>query len=154
MELYNISILKKDKNQDGLYDMIEPTFILKELPQLQMIVSNEQEMRIDLISFEIYKSVDYADLILDLNDIDNPLNIKSGDYIRYIPLEQLDYYRISPNTTKEKRSLLLSPNKSNKKDPNRQEYIENNYQLPPTFLETPSSPVTTDKNTIKISPIR
>lgn len=160
MNLYDLLILKLDTNQTdpnistGLYDLIEPTFILKDFPRFEMTVTSEQEMRIDLISDAIYKSVDYADLILNINSIDNPLNIKAGDIIQYIPIEQLDSYRIAPNTTANNRRILLSPNKSSKKDINRQQYVEDNYQLPPTFLENTGSPVSTSGTRIVISPTK
>lgn len=160
MNLYDLSILKLDSNQTdknipiGLYDLIEPTFILRNSPRMEMTVTFEQEMRIDLISNDIYKNVNYADLLLNINGIDNPLNIKAGDIIQYISLDQLDYYRLSPNSTIENRRVLLSPNKSSKKDINRQQYIEDKHQLPPTFLENTGSPISTSGTRIVISPTK
>lgn len=159
MDLFDISILKTDDNQlndinQPMYNLIEPTFTTKDLVKFTTIVTKEQEMRIDLISYALYQSVNYSDLLLNINDIDNPLNIKEGDTLLYPPLEHLQYYRITPNTTTTNRRILLSPNKSNKKDANRQQYIENNYQLPPTFLDNPSNPVSTGTGKITISPIR
>ena len=160
MELYDLSILKIDINQTdvniptGLYDLLEPTFTLKDISRSKITVTKEQEMRIDIISNDIYQSVNYADLLLDINGIDNPLNIKAGDIIEYIPLDQLTNYRVSPNTTAENRRTLLSPNKSSAKDTTRQQYVEDNYQLPPTFLENTGSPVSTSGTKVIISPIK
>ncbi len=160
MDLFDITILKTDDNQlsdtsQSMYNLIEPTFTTKDtLVKFTTIVNREQEMRIDLISYALYQSTNYSDLLLNINDIDNPLNIKEGDTLLYPPLEHLQYYRISPDTTTVNRRRLLSPNKSNKKDTNRQQYIENNYQLSPTFLDTPSNPVSTGEGKITISPIR
>lgn len=160
MDIFDITILKSDGNQlddngQPMYNLIEPTFTTKDtLIKFTTIVTREQEMRIDLISYALYQSVNYSDLLLNINDIDNPLNIKEGDTLLYPPLEHLQYYRITPDTTTTNRRRLLSPNKSNKKDPNRQQYIENNYQLSPTFLETPSNPVSTGAGKITISPVR
>lgn len=154
MNIYDISILKRDPNQSDLYDLTEPTFTQPILTPFQMIVTKEQEMRIDLISYELYKSVDYVDFLLNLNDIDNPINIKQGDVILYTSIDKFELCKIAPNTNDVKQKTLLSPNKSSKKDPNRQQYIEDNYQLPPTFLETPASPISTSGNKITISPIK
>lgn len=159
MDIFDITILKTDDNQlsdtkQSMYNLIEPTFTTKDLVKFTTIVTREQEMRIDLVSYALYQSVNYVDLLLNINDIDNPLNIKEGDTLLYPPLEHLQYYRITPDTTTVNRRRLLSPNKSSKKDPNRQQYIENNYQLPPTFLDTPSNPVSTSAGKITISNVR
>lgn len=153
MNLYDISSVKIDLDQNGLYDLTEPTFSLKDLPRYPFTVMKEHEMRIDLISKEIYKSIDYSDMILNLNDIDNPLNIKSGDIIYYVDLGEIEGYKLDNNASKENRKNLLSQNKSNVKDNNRQKYIEDNYQLPPTILSLPQSPITSNGNKITITPI-
>ena len=152
MDLYDITTLQRDINQNNLYDLIESTFVMNYYPPLSMIVLPEQEMRVDLISFSLYGTTDYVDLIMDLNGIDNPLNIMSGDIINYIDLSQLDSYRQSTNTTTSQRNILLNSSKS-QVDNNRQQYIENNYQLPPTFLQTPGSPIVISQGTITIKPI-
>lgn len=154
MELYDITTLVRDDNQDGLYNLFEQTFSLKELPNFQYTVLPEQEMRIDLVCLSIYRNLDHVDMLLDLNSIDNPLNIKAGDIIYYVSSDRLNEFKVTIGATKENRRSLLSPNKSNVKDPNRTKYIEDNYQLPPTFLDTPQSPITIEKNNIRISPIR
>ena len=155
MELYDITALPKDPNQNNLYDLTEPTFILTQLAPLSTIVLPEQEMRIDLISYSLYGTVDYADLLLDLNDIDNPLNIKSGDTISYISLSDLDSYRQTVSVVQQQRNILLNSNKSTSVSTDRHQYIENNYQLPPTFLQNPgSSPVVINQGNITITPVQ
>lgn len=155
MEFFDIKTLVRDDNQDGLYDLFAETFVFRGIDTTtsQYTVQREQEMRIDLVSNDVYKSLEYIDFILNLNDIDNPLNIMSGDTILYIDTEFVDTYRV---TTKEAatRNTFVNANKTTKKDPNRQEYVENNYQLPPTFLDTPQSPISRiGQNTI-ISPLK
>lgn len=150
MNLHDISSLKRDTKQDNLYNLFEPTFNLKSVTKLQRIVTKENEMRIDLISDDIYKNINYADFLLDLNDIDNPLNIMAGDIIYYVSVEELDLLKIVP-TSEDKRKSLLNSNKSNR-DPNRQQYLEDNYQLSPTLLDNIGSPVTTSGSRITISP--
>jgi hypothetical protein len=152
MNLFDITSLQRDTKQSNLYDLTEPTFVLKELGIYSMTVLPEQTMRPDLISYSIYQSVNYVDLILDLNSIDNPLNIKSGDIIYYISLDQLDYYRQNPNIVTQQRNILLNANKSTKIDNNRQIYTDNNYQLSPTFLQNPGSPISISGGNITISP--
>jgi hypothetical protein len=153
MDLYDITILQRDPNQGNLYDLIETTFVLKSVAPLQIIVLPEQEMRLDLVSHSIYGNTDYLDLLMNLNNIDNPLNIMAGDTILYISLNLTDYYRQSPNKNSQQRNILLNVNKSTKTDYNRQDYLNNNYQLPPTFLKTPASPIVVSNGNITIKPI-
>ena len=154
MEIYDISILKRDPNQDNLYNLTESTFADQQSTLSELIVTREQEMRPDLISYFLYRSVDYVDFLFNINGIDNPLNIKQGDVILYDSIDRIGLYRISPNTSDDRKRTLLSPNKSSVKDPNRIKYVEDEYQLPPTFLETPTSPISTSGNQITISPIK
>ena len=153
MELFDIKTLVIDDAQGGLYDLFAETFYLRELATIPHLVTKEQEMRIDLISDDIYMTTEYCDFLLNINDIDNPLNVMSGDILYYVDVAFIDTYRV---TTKEAatRNILLSPNKTTKKDSNRQDYIENNYQLPPTFLDTPQSPISRSGTNTIISPLK
>jgi hypothetical protein len=65
-------------------------------------------------------------------------------------LSILDLYKISTNDAQSTRSSLLNINKATKKDDNRKKYVEENYSLPPTFLETPSESVTLENGKITL----
>ena len=98
-------------------------------------------MRIDIVCNEIYGDTQYSDFLLDLNNIDNPLNIMNNDILLYVSADQIKYFRIDESTAKTLRSTYLNANKISQPDPNRSSYVENNYALPPTFLQIPSSSV-------------
>lgn len=151
MTLYDIEKLMRDPNQENLYNLFDPTFKMNTGFKLtKHIVSPEQEMRIDLISEELYGTVDQADFLLDINDIDLPLNIKAGDEIIYPEFTSISEYRINVVDNAEARSKLLNASKTTRLDDNRKRYIEENYSLPPTFLETPEAPVKIESNQIII----
>lgn len=151
MKLYDIDKLKRDINQDNLYDLFSPTYKgAKGYQQGTYVVSPEEEMRVDLVSNSVYKSVDYVDFICNLNEIDNPLNIMEGDFLLTAPLESIDIYRANNVDVSEARRSLLNANKSTKIDENRKQYIEQNYALPPTFLDVPTDPVKVENNQIVI----
>ena len=116
----------------------------------QYVVSPEQEMRIDLISNSIYGNSDYCDFILDINDIDNPLNIMDGDILIYTEFASIDEYRIKTVDNNNARARLLNANKTSRKDNARKQYVEDNYSLPPIFLETPAASVRIENNQIVI----
>jgi hypothetical protein len=116
----------------------------------QYVVSPEDEMRIDLISKSMYGDANQCDFILDVNDIDNPLNIMAGDILIYPEFATIQEYRIQVVDNNNARALLLNANKSSRKDDARKKYVEDNYSLPPTYLETPAASVRIESNQIVI----
>ena len=57
------------------------------------VVQQGEEMRIDLVMMSIYDDVSILksmDVLLFINNIDNPLNVMVGDVIYYPPLSVLD----------------------------------------------------------------
>ena len=151
MKIYDLDISKRDENQNKLYDLIEPTFKSNiKIPLSTYIVPPEEEMRIDLICNSIYNNPDYCDFILNLNDIDNPLNILSGDTILFVDVSAISSYRINTGGDKDNRKQLLNTNKISKKDSNRKKYIDENYSLPPTYSQTLNNPVQIESGQISI----
>ena len=75
MELINLNKLKQDES--GLYDLIMTTYRHDNtIPYLEYTIQRDEEMRVDLISKNIYGSDKYSEYLLDYNNIDNPLNFK------------------------------------------------------------------------------
>lgn len=136
MDIYDISTLNKDSY--GNYDLTQNTFELKldgSIKYGQYIVEEGEEMRIDLVCQKIYGDIKYVDILCNVNNIDNPLNIKEGSILIF-PINNIDSLRFS---SKEKVSddikSLANSNKSSRKDDNRKIYNNNNLSLPPTILE-------------------
>ena len=151
MKLYDLDKLIRDTKQDNLYNFFDPTFKMNIGINLQQhIVAPEEEMRIDLVCNNIYNSTEQVDFLLDLNDIDNPLNIMEGDEILYASITAIPEYRVKTIDNNNARAQLLNANKSSRKDDNRKKYLEENYVLPPTFVETPEAPVKISNNQIII----
>ena len=151
MELYDINKLTKDSNQENLYNFFDPTFKMTSGFRLnKYIVSREEEMRIDLVSQSIYGSIDQVDFLLNINDIDNPLNIMEGDQLIYPEFGAIDNYRVRVIDNANARSILLNSNKSTKIDSNRKKYVDQDYSLPPTFLDSPEASAKIENNQIII----
>lgn len=143
MKVFDIDSLSRDPKQDNLYNFFRPTF--KSLPNEinpSYTVGEEKMMRIDLVSNSIYGSTDYMDFIMNLNEIDNPLNILPGDELKYTDFEKISFYQIQDAEFEVVRDDLVDAEKQTKIDPNRQKYIEQNYTLVPTVNEIPFDPVT------------
>ena len=143
MDFYTLDNLKQDVAQNNLYNFFDATFqYLTNVLLYQYPVQGFQEMRIDLVCNDIYNSTDQCDFLLNLNNIDNPLNIMNGDIILYVDAGQIDFFKLDETTAKTLRNTYLNTNKVSTQDPSRSSYIQNNYALPPTFLDVPSSAVT------------
>lgn len=157
MEIFDLNNIKKvtqkpdkDLGQTEFYDLTETTFKSRfDIPYSIYYVQKEEEMRLDLICYNIYKSTDYVDILLNVNEIDNPLNIKAGDIIKYPSSKDIELLRVR-SESKETVKTLLNKNKSTRKDETRKKYIEENFTLPPTILPNPIEPVVQEGNNIVI----
>lgn len=139
MEIYDLNSLKK--GNDGLYNITEITFQdIDGVKYGTYPVQRHEEMRIDLICNSIYNNTNYVDVLLNVNRIDNPLNIKEGDVLIYPPANILDNFRFK-DENKQITNILANPNKRSRKDNNRKEFIDRNYKLSPTILPEPSEPI-------------
>ena len=75
MKIYDIDNLLKKNNQ---YDLFTRTYKYSAngIQYSSYRVQKGEEMRIDLVCKSIYGNIDYVDIILNVNNISNPLNIK------------------------------------------------------------------------------
>lgn len=147
MELTNLNKLKID-NSD-LYDLIMLTYKHDPtIPYMEYTIMRDEEMRIDLICNSIYNSDKYTEYLMDYNNIDNPLNFKGGDVIRYISLDYIErtVVAVREEIYEEKRKLSVL----NNIDASRDEYVANNNSLTPTSKRVPSKAVTIEGNIIKV----
>ena len=133
MKIYDIDTLEKDDS--GNYNLTQLTYQsdFNIVNYQQYEVQKGEEMRIDLVCQSIYGSLDYIDIILNANNIDNPLNIKEGTIIIY-PTGNVDGLRYSDIKKQNDAEVLTNTNKQQRKDNNRKKYVENQYSLPPTIM--------------------
>jgi hypothetical protein len=143
----------------NLYRLFDPGLtIYRRYGLLEYKVEREQEMRPDLVMKAIYDldELDNIDIILYLNGIDNPLNIKEGMILLYPDYKDLEKYRykITGNELTEKtnsvQKQLSVPNKTTRKDSSRKKYIDNGFSLPPVVLPAPKEPVRLDGKNILV----
>jgi hypothetical protein len=121
----------------GRYALETPSHVYENLILEEYIVKEHEEMRFDLIIESMYETklyYEYLDIILYINNIDNPLNVMSGQKILYPPKESLDSYRITIEDTEilgENKSINGNHSKVNRVDKNRADFINSNYTLNP-----------------------
>lgn len=150
MRIYDIDKLIKFENE-MFYDLSKLTFQeTGEVSYSQYKVKKGEEMRIDLVCQSIYNNVDYIDILLNVNRISNPLNIKEGVTILYPEINEISNLRYEEEDETIVQEQLANPNKATKVDPSRKKYVEENYSLPPTFLDTPTNPIKVEGDNIKV----
>lgn len=151
MKVNDIENLSRDPNQGDLYDLFNKTYI--DYPSSsfsEYVVEQDEEMRLDLVCFRLYGTVDHVDFLCNVNQIDNPLNIMAGDIIKYVDITEIPSFTYEGVKEEEVRRGLLNANKSSRKDPNRKQFVEQGYSLPPNFLETPQAPIKFEGNVLVI----
>ena len=150
MELYDINQLVKNDGSGDFYDLFEIFFRVDELTNFRLYtVQRGEEMRMDLVCQSIYDNTQYVDFLCNLNKISNPLNIKFGDTMLYVDREFIERFRVKPKTQTEQQVIAKS-NRGTLQDKSRQDYIENNFSLPPNVLERPSEQVLIKGSVIKL----
>jgi len=152
MKVYDIDQLKRLASNINLYDLTKLTFktVFKEIIYNEYKVQKGEGMRIDLVCQSIYGNIENIDIILNVNNISNPLNIKEGTIIIYPSASNISSFRVTDNRTANVQATLSSNNKSTAKDSNREKYVEQNYSLPPTVLDRPTEQVVISGDTIKV----
>ncbi len=148
-------VSKLDK-KGSLYDLFQSTIrnSVGTIVLSEYVVPLEEEMRIDLILKSIYE-LDYIsiedyygeiDVLLTINNIDNPLNIKKGQIIKYPTIIELSTYRIteeadlSAKSNKALRAISV-PSKKTRVDNSRANYNKTGLALPPIAKSNPRDSV-------------
>lgn len=110
-----------------------------------------ETMRPDLIMKSIYKNnVDVFsdwDVILHINGIENPLNIKEGMVLLYPNYSELGKFRYAirggelSNTDETTAEEISKVDKSTRKDNKREQFVKGDYKLPPVVTDKPKQAV-------------
>lgn len=154
--------LKTNNEQGGLVDLFDQFILYRtDIPMFDFEVQEWEEMRIDLVYQRMYNlqpeevgdGLKDLDVLLVINNIDNPLNIKKGMILRYPDFTDLGKFRYEEDLDsrgRNKKSLLAVPNVSTKKDKSREDYKKNGYSLPPVALSNPKPSVRSEDGIIKV----
>jgi len=166
MDIYSLHKQIKFNTKQNVFDLFQPTFFFRtDIPVGTYVVTIDDEMRPDLLMKNIY-NIDYSlldtflediDVLLFINNIDNPLNIKSGMVVNYpLSIESFSSYRYTSSESTSNSDILQQlavPNyvdKTTRADSDRQSYIENNYSLSPVLMDTPKDPISIQNGVFSI----
>jgi hypothetical protein len=145
MNIYDLEVLQKTDEQ---FDLDQKTYNYSiNAPFFQYIVDRSEEMRIDLICNSIYGNTNEIGFLMYFNNIDNPLNIKSGDIIRYVEFDLLGNFKISSDDRK-RIEFLQNLNRDTRMDTNRIDYQKKSAN--PTFNTSPIEQVVDRGNIIVV----
>lgn len=101
------------------------------------IVPDEYAMRMDLISYELYDSLEYVHILCKANRILNPFAVSKGDIINYTTdpsdLESIVQDINIDNEQTDIREQFIDNNKYQRNDPNRARALREGLSLPPTI---------------------
>ena len=155
MDIFSLYKTVKFSSADNTYNLFEPTILFLNDGLNEYTVTGTDEMRIDLVIQNMYNLepnstyniLENIDVILRLNNIDNPLSVKSGMILKFPPIGKFEDFRYSEsleetsNNVTKQLGVRNNISKVTRVDPNRQNYIENDYSLSPVVLDTPREPV-------------
>jgi hypothetical protein len=152
MKIADIDKLKRNEENENLFNLTTVTFqaTWQGVNYNSYRVKKGEEMRIDLVCNSIYGNLEHIDIILSVNNISNPLNIKEGTTIIYPNIEQIEKLRPQEVAVENTQKLLANKDKSTKVDPSRQAYVEQNFNLPPTVMDTPTQQIKVAGNNIRV----
>ena len=160
---YNyLAKLEYDRTKN-IYNLFITTYSGLTVNLFVFITERKHEMRLDIISNELYSTTEYVGDLCQLNNILNPFSIRANDIIFYPSEEDLkDLSNVKESIRQSGIEELISAAKSDlikalkkkKPDVNKKRFNDkrNEDQLPPTILSD-NAPITVlDNNKIKIAP--
>ncbi len=156
MAYFNITSLtnlSRDVNQSNYYDLFVQTYAsLGDDVQLRYyIVDRSRAMRLDLVCTDLYGDISNLQMLMFINNIDNPFGVKENDLIFWIEAKDLSKATVvDPKVLDDGRDNLINAFKASVSDPARSAYLQNrgNDQLPPNVVADNSPKIIIDNNKI------
>lgn len=112
---FNFSVLRSKTQVDGKIDLLSNYLKIdyeKVIIDEWILVDSQSAMLLDLISFAMYGTENYSDLLKKFNRIDNPLEIAIGQILAVPNIESLEanstFVDLSKSTTTKNIASLSS----------------------------------------------
>ncbi len=142
--MYNIPSLEElsvyKVGEYTFFDLSKSSFKNVKVQLYQYIVSSEEDMRLDIISDNLYSTSDNQDVLMFINDIKNQYKISEGTIILYPTIDYIDSFRDRVDKGDEIRSII-SDNRNKKRIDTKRILFKQN--LPPTITEEDYNPIST-----------
>lgn len=150
---------KSFKEEYNLY--IEVLIDTTKIKLFEFPCTKRHEMRLDLVSTDVYDTNEYVDVLCNLNNLVNVFNVKEGDIILFIEQENIDNVSSSTSVIENIKDQLKTANKgkSFKIDNNRKADItkrketeKNKAYLPPNILDSNKKNLNESNGVISLKP--
>lgn len=121
LTLKNKSIIKSEYLNDEVYNLLDNTFNIPEYFIFDVIkVEPNYNARPDLLSYDIYGSDIYTDIICKLNGISNPFEFNEGEVIVVPNISDIHNFIIKPSISElEKDTVVNNAPKAKQKQEKR-----------------------------------
>ena len=143
--MFSFTLKNLKRDEDGFYNLFRQTYIDSDRLELySTYVNSNEEMRLDKISNRLYGSSIYVEELMQVNNIINIWNIKSGDIILYSSIPNYSALKSLEKDIDKSIESISKPNKKARIDPDRSK------QVPPTIKPKSLENLTLDKKNRKI----
>jgi hypothetical protein len=161
MDIQSLDNLKKDSN--NLYNLHHQVLINEYNYGVYVFTCTERHnMRIDLISFDIYGNKNNIDVLCAVNGIFNPLTVQNGDNIFFVEERDVNNIRSNEDVLQALVDSITNANngKETKQDNNRLQETSNRGQIekekklsiPPNIIQSSTGNVDYSEGTIILKP--
>jgi hypothetical protein len=145
----------------GLYNLFITTYNGDSVTLIPFICKRRHNMRMDIVSNDIYGTNKYVGTLCQLNNIINPFSISEGWILFYTPVNEANGLMRIPESIKQSnidqllghvKNDLIKSFKNKKTDSNRANYKRSDDALPPTILPGDSPQIVIENDKIRIAP--
>jgi hypothetical protein len=137
------------------YDLVNPSYINRPINNYgTYLVTRREECRIDLVSQKLYNNTNMDHFLCKVNQIYNPLKIKTGQVLLWTPPAVMKNTVIAQEEITDVRLNLIEANKATRFDPRRNEFLSTlkDNALPPVIDDANARQTTIDGDVIRITP--
>lgn len=156
MAFKNISTLERlSKDLNNFYDLFVQHYgtINEDIVINVFTVDRTREMRLDLVCNDVYGDIQNLQLLMQINNIENPFGIKEGDLLLWVDVKDLSKMNaVDPKIISDNRDSLITAFKASVTDPSRARYLDGRGidNLPPTILDQNAPKIYIQNNQIVI----
>lgn len=152
---------KKKKDNKSLYELYTTVLVNDiEYGIFEFVCTDRHNMRLDLVSYDIYENTDKTDILCVINGIINPLTVQSGDNILFIDPDDIDDVRSVDHLMLDILDKIKDANKGKERkiDKNRvsdlrkRKNTEKKKLLPSNILDKNQKNLRTENGKIKRGP--
>lgn len=115
MKTYTLETIKRNKNQDGLFDIFTDTVVDYAIHLITDYIREDETGRLDLVSLRLYGNKKYMEELMTINNILNSFTIEFGDEFKYVEHNNITLFN-KIDEDEDKSTIEIIKNKNTRKD--------------------------------------